>query len=112
MSLTKIVDGVVVPLTQEEEAAVLAEWQANAGPIVPEEVLNYQARQALILAGLIDDVEAALDAMPEPQRALARNAWERRPTIRRNSELTQALASSLGLSAEQVNSLFIQAATL
>jgi len=54
MALTKIVDGVVVELTPEEEAEVLAEWEANEQPPTAEEI------EADVQA-LADDMTAATD---------------------------------------------------
>lgn len=47
MTLTKIIDGVEVPLTPEEEAAVLAEWAAPAPALT-------QADYAAAIQGHID----------------------------------------------------------
>ena len=47
--------------------------EAAAGPVVPTVVTQRQARLALLGAGLLDAVDAAIDAIPDPAtRAAAR----------------------------------------
>lgn len=80
-------------------------------PPVPEEVTMRQARDVLIDMGLIDQVEAAIDAIPDQTaRRKARNAWEHSQTVQRRFGLVQQLVPALGLSEAQLDSLFIQAA--
>lgn len=85
--------------------------QFRAAPI-PRVVDMAQARLALLQAGLLDQVQAAVDAMPGAEGAAARIAWEYRSTVRRDSTLLAALASQVGLSDAQIDALFVTAATL
>lgn len=84
----------------------------EAEPAPVTQVTQRQARLALLGAGLLSQVEAALDSMPEPQRAAAKIEWEYALFIDRNSQLTQGLAAALGLSEQDMDALFAQAATL
>lgn len=78
---------------------------------VPDVVSAYQARAALIMAGLDDEVQAAIDAIGDPVgRKLTQNAWDKAATVRRDSPFTQTLAAALGLSDAQLDNLFIVAA--
>jgi hypothetical protein len=81
-------------------------------PVVPNAVTARQARLALLGAGLLDDVEAALDALTGAQGTAARIEWEYALEIRRDSPLIASLTPSLSLTAEQVNDLFIAAQLL
>lgn len=82
-------------------------------PQVPEQVTMRQARLALLAAGLLDDVEEAIAAIPDPvQRKAAQIEWEYANMIERQSEFVQQLAVGLGLSTEQLDDLFMQAAAL
>jgi hypothetical protein len=65
-----------------------------------------QARLALLQAGLLDQVDAAIT---DPA---ARIEWEYATTVERNSSLVQSLASGLGLTEPQLDDLFTLAATL
>ncbi len=80
---------------------------------VPERVDMAQARLALFQAGLLSQVDAAIDAIPDPtQRETARIEWEYRTTVRRDSQLVAGLGASLGLTDEQIDDLFRLADTL
>lgn len=79
---------------------------------VPESVDMAQARLALLMAGLLDAVNAAIAALPSPEREAAEIEWEFRSTVRRDSPLVQSLLPVLGMSDEQVDELFRQAAAL
>lgn len=73
---------------------------------VPEAVTARQARLALLGAGKLDHIEAALAAIPGPEGRAAQIEWEYALEIRRDSPLIGALAPLLGLTGEQVDDLF------
>jgi hypothetical protein len=66
-----------------------------------------QARLALLAADLLDDVEVM---MSEADRAV-RIEWEYATVVDRNSPLVAAIGSALGLTDEQIDALFADAAT-
>lgn len=75
---------------------------------VPEFVTPLQARKILRLLGYIDELEALMaEATPE-----VRDAWEYASIINRNHPFIEEFAAELHLSDEEVDMLFIQAATL
>lgn len=77
------------------------------------EVTMRQARLALLGAGLLDDVTAALNAIENANaKAAALIEWEFSNTFKRDGVLVQQLAPTLGLTESQLDSLFAQAATL
>lgn len=94
--------------------AVVSKPAPPPAPIViPSEVTRAQARGALILDGLIDSVQPAINAIADPmQRALAQNDWDNRLTFRRDNPTLVALATALSLTEEQLDSLFTTAAGL
>lgn len=79
---------------------------------VPTAVTMRQARLALLGAGLLDDVEAAINALPSPQKEAARIEWEYSQEVQRHNGFVSVLAPSLGLTESQLDQMFIQAATL
>jgi hypothetical protein len=79
---------------------------------VPEVVKPRQARLALLNAGLLAGAEAALDALPSPQREAALIEWEYATEIRRDHALIAAIAAALSLTELQVDDLFRSAASL
>lgn len=75
---------------------------------VPESVSNFQAKAALLQAGLLDSVESMMAAPQTP--AVARLAWSDAQEFRRTSPTVAAMASALGLSEGQIDDLFRTAA--
>lgn len=71
-----------------------------------------QARLALLAIGKLGDVEAAIDALPEPQRTEAKIEWDYAASIEKASPLIQSLAPTIGIDAEMLTELFNTAATL
>lgn len=84
-----------------------------APPVVPAAVTMRQARLALLGAGLLDDVDTAIAAIPdETTRRAAQIEWEFSNEVQRNNSFTALLGAGLGLSSAQIDELFIQAAAL
>lgn len=90
-------------------------WQA-AAPRVPAEVTNAQARYALMQTpsplhagkSLFDDINAAITAAG----GIDAMAWEYSNVVSRNSSLVASIGAQAGLSAEQLDDLFDQAARI
>lgn len=79
---------------------------------VPQDVTMRQARLALLGAGKLSLVDAAIDSMPEPQKSAARIEWEYSNEVQRNNGFVAALGPALGMTEEQIDQLFIAAAKL
>ena len=98
--------------------ALIAEIEATyvepepAPPYVPASVTMRQARLALLGAGLLDDVEAAIAALPSPQKEAARIEWEYSQEVQRHNGFVSVLSPMLGMTEEQTDALFIGAAQL
>lgn len=82
------------------------------GPNIPHEVTMRQARLALLGAGLLAGVTAAIEALPEPQRTAAKIEWEYSTTVQRHRGLVQQLGAVLGMLPEQLDALFIAAGNI
>lgn len=81
--------------------------------LVPAKVTRRQARQALLIAGLLDDVQPAINAIADPmQRGLAQIEWDDAQEFDRHRPLLMQLATALGLDDEALDNLFIQAGAL
>jgi hypothetical protein len=79
-------------------------------PVVPQVVTRFQARAALLRAGLLDTVNALLGAPgADPFMKLA---WEDAQEFKRESPTVLALASALGLTSAALDDLFRTAATI
>lgn len=85
---------------------------ADAPPI-PTVATMRQARLALLNIGKLDDVEAAIAAIPDAtQKRAAQIEWEFAATVERNSALLASLASAIGLTESDLDALFVQAVAL
>jgi hypothetical protein len=80
--------------------------EAPQVPYVPQVVTPRQARIALLAAGHLDAVEAAIAAAP---RAVQID-WEYAIEIRRDNPVIAAMAATIGLTEAQIDALFIAAA--
>lgn len=125
-----IVDGVVVNAAvanqalesnwvQSDEAKIGDLYQDGqfitpAIPIqIPESISMRQCRLQLLAENMLDDVNAAIAAIPdEMQRKTAEIEWEYATTVERSSPWVEQLGSALGLSDSQLDKLFIDAAIL
>ena len=76
---------------------------------VPQEVTMRQARLELLNRGLLDSVNATLATLNNAQ---AQIEWDYSNEVQRDNELINALSSALGLSQDDIDSLFIEAAKL
>lgn len=78
-------------------------------PAVPEEVYAWRLRLSTQIAGLKPVIDGLLGQLPEPDKTVATEAWNHGVTIRRDSPLVAQMTGALGLPAEQVDELFVQA---
>jgi hypothetical protein len=74
---------------------------------VPQSVSMRQTRLALLAAGLLDDVEAAMATQPRA----AQIEWEFATEVLRSSPLVAGLSGAIRLTEAQLDDLFILAAT-
>ena len=128
MRAAEIKDGVVINFAEVEEffgdfidpldSVLGSTWDGVAftapEPVayVPQEVSMAQAQEALYDAGLLDSVDAAIDAMEGELGDKARIRWGKSPTVRRDSSWVLALSPILGLTSEKLDELFIAASKL
>ncbi len=81
-------------------------------PEVPQSVTMRQCRIALLGAGLLESVQSSIASMPGADGERARIDWEYAQEVRRDWPLIAYMAGDLGLSDEQVDGLFMTAATI
>ena len=102
--------GIPSRIASEQELADVLRPYGLFGPVLPHgfTVSMFQARAALMNAGLYETVDASM------QQAGGVNlvAWEYATEVRRDSPMVQAMAQQLGLTDEQVDQLFRQAAAI
>jgi len=79
---------------------------ADIPPVVIPTLTMRQARLALLDAGLLDEVEAAITT-PEN-----RIWWDYSTTVERSHPLVNAVLAALGKTESEIDSMFIDASTL
>lgn len=82
--------------------------ETPAPPTVPLVVTPRQARIALLNAGLLDAVEAAVASSPRSVQI----DWEYAIEIRRDNPVIAAMADQLNFTSEQIDDLFFAAASV
>jgi hypothetical protein len=81
-------------------------WRAEAS------VSMRQARLALLSAGKLADVDAAIAALPSPHKEAAQIEWEYATEVKRTSPLVRNLMPALALDDAAMDNLFKAAASL
>jgi hypothetical protein len=128
-----ITDGVVTNLTESAEEFARAQgwipagkatfgdlWDGNTfskppapAPIVPTAVSARQAKRALLEAGLLDDVQLAIDSITDDlERRRVQIDWVESTEFRRDWPALAMLAAAMQLDEGTLDALFIEAATL
>ena len=85
---------------------------APPAPVVPQRVTMRQARLAMLAAGLLDDVAAAIATLPSPQKEAAQIEWEYSQEVQRHNGVLLQLAPALRLDDAAIDALFTAAAGL
>ena len=96
------------------DGTVIKELDRPAPPVspVPQSVSMRQARLALLGAGLLSTVDAAISAQDEPLKSQIEIEWVYATEIDRQWPTLLALAPALGLDSEDLDNLFIAASQL
>ena len=79
---------------------------------VPSAVTMRQARLALLGAGKLALVDAAIDAQAEPLKSAARIEWEYSNEVQRHNGIVAMMGPALGLTDADIDDLFRIAVTL
>lgn len=79
---------------------------------VPEQVTMRQARLALLGAGKLGEIDAAIESLPSPTKEQARIEWDYSSTVVRSRDLVKMIGAALGMDDAELDQLFITAAGL
>ena len=120
--IRRISDGAIIPVADGNmDYEEVKQWigQGNtveaAAPVIPPRITKVtmrQARLALLGAGKLSMVDAAIASMPEPQKSAAHIEWEYSNEVQRHNSFVSALGPALGLTEEQIDALFVAASKL
>ena len=92
--------------------AIIAYTPEQEPEAIPTEVTMRQARLALLAAGKLAQVDAAIASMPEPQHTAAKIEWEYGNALQRNNPFVAQLGAALGLDDAGIDALFVEASKL
>ena len=79
---------------------------------IPQSVTMRQARLALLSAGKLAQVDAAIAALSEPTRTAALIEWEYSNEVQRQNGIVSQLGPALSLTDAEIDALFVAAAAL
>lgn len=80
---------------------------------VPQTITVRQAREQLIRIGLLSKVQTEIDKITDlTQKEIVQNYWEYSMDFKRDNEVLITLATNLGLTSQDIDSLFIEASKL
>lgn len=99
------------PLPNEEIIAEILSSAGNAPARLPA-IKARQLRLWLHGAGLLEQIPALIEALPEPRRTPARIEWEYATDYEREHPLVLQLGAALGMSAAEIDMAWRQAAAL
>lgn len=93
--------------SEEVWTAKLAKYaKAPSTEPIPD-VTPRQIRQAMVLSGItMDQIDTALDALPEPTKSLAKIEWEYSTLFIRSNPLVAQVGVMLGWTSEQLDNLW------
>ena len=100
-------------LIENESPRPTVGWTLNGSTWVSIPIAAKQIRLALLGAGVsLDMIESAINELPEPQRSYVRVTWEYATIFEREHPMITGLGAQLGLTSEQIDYLFVEAAKL
>lgn len=99
----------LVPMTA---ADIQAHLNPPVVPAVPRSITMRQARLLLHSRGLLTSVQEAIDSLDEPPRIAAQIEWDYSSTMERDKPFVAMIAGYIGLTNDDLDEMFIEAATL
>jgi hypothetical protein len=127
-SIVAIIDGVEMTVPDNmanRHRQMLAEWEAEGNTIEPytppepppldplRPLTSRQLRLGLVRHGIsLSSVETAIEAIEDPtDREVARIEWKYTTTFERSHPLVNQIGAALGLTPEQIDAMWAEAAT-
>lgn len=111
-SMPELVDGTwttvwdTVELSEEETSAIVARRRADTS------VTMRQCRLILLEDGKLDDVEAAIAAMGDEERAAAEIEWEYATVVKRVSDFADTISAAIVYDDDKMDEMFARASSV
>ena len=107
-----IVDGMKTWNVYDDDGFCVGQNQ-SAPVAAPDSVTAVQIRLWLVAHGIaLDQVDAAIAALPDETREATRIEWEYSATVHRANSALVAMATACGMDAAAIDSAFMEAAQL
>lgn len=74
---------------------------------VPDEIPLWAFRSILKINGVSDQIPELINLLPEPDKTISLEQWERANFINRNHPVIQSIGSALGMTSEEIDNIFI-----
>lgn len=110
-----IIDGLQTWQTLDGSGNVTGFVQSvpNDPPSIPDSLTAVQIRLWLVAHGIsLEQVDAAIAALPDETREATRIEWEYSATIQRASSTLVAMAAAFGMDGNAIDAAFVEAAGL
>jgi hypothetical protein len=78
-------------------------------PRIPRAVTRFQAKAALMAAGMLDKIDAAAATSDDP---IFRLAWSEAGMFDRDSPMVKTIAAAFGMSEQELDQLFLEASKI
>lgn len=105
--MKKLVDGVLMDMTEEEIASFLV----PVPPVVPQVVAMSSFQLALLEIGELDNVQPVIDSLPMPDKRKAQILWDKANTVERNNPFIVSMGAAMGKTEQEIDDLFVLAST-
>mgnify|MGYP003392629182 FL=1 len=94
------------------ESATDEEIEEYYDSIYPEKVTALQFKMQALIQGLNDDIDNAINNLPEPNKSIAKLKYEYATEFIRKDVLVITIGQIIGLSKKEINEFFLNASKL
>jgi hypothetical protein len=107
-----IVDGIKTWHVFDDSGELVGTNQSLPDPqAVPDTITAVQIRLWLIAHGItLEQVDAAIAALPDATREVTRIEWEYSVTVRRSDSMLAQMAAAFGMDEAAIDAAFVEAA--
>lgn len=109
---TELKEMVVREATPQEIEQRLKDLEEASKPVIPTSVTPRQAKLALAMEGVYDEIIGILESLPEPQKTLSKIEWDYATEFRRSHMLVHQMKQAMDWTDEFVDELFVTASAL